>query len=117
NDAYETNRRLNDGDNTTSSNGGGNPKYPGSFVRLKRVGQMISMFHSTNEVSWMPLGTTDFGDGVASLTPITNILYVGPTLGVENANILGQGGTIDQQGAFATRIRGYANMGNKARGS
>jgi hypothetical protein len=116
NDTYETNRRKNAGTATDSSNGGGNPKYPGSFVRLKRVGQMISMFYSYNAQWWRPLGTTDFGDSTVSDTPLPNDMFVGPTLGVENGNIAGQGGTIDQEGAFTSRIRNYGNMSQKALG-
>jgi hypothetical protein len=126
NDQFETNRRINDGDGTTSSNGGGNPSYPNSFVRLKRVGQMVMMFHSSspNRVGpWMPLGTTDFDpiDNPASLTPLTNVLYVGPMLGVENGNIAcpnGQGCAAGfTNGAYASRIRNYGDMVNKARGT
>jgi hypothetical protein len=120
NDAYETNRRLNPGDATTSSNGGDRPTYPGSFVRLKRVGAVFSMFRSstTNNQSWRPVGTTDFGDTTLVTTPLPATLFVGPTLGVENGNIIGQGGTIDQTGDFASRIRNYGNMiNNKPRGS
>lgn len=119
NDQYETNRRLNQGDATTSNNGGGKPHYPNSYVRLKRVGQMISMFWSANTTmpqSWMPLGTTDFGDTTVVNTPLPDALFVGPTLGVENGNITGQGGTPDQMGAFTSRIRNYGDMPNKARG-
>jgi hypothetical protein len=85
---------------------------------------MIEMYYSssTNPPAtkwWRPLGTTDFDplSNPASLTPLTNVLYVGPMLGVENGNIIGQGGTTNQTGAFASRIRNYGDMGNKARGT
>jgi len=118
NDAYENNRRLNTGGATSGPNGSGNPQYPGSFVRLKRVGQMISTFYSTNSgIWWRPLLTTDFGDPTVSDSNMPPVLLVGPTLGVENGNILGQGGTIGQQGSFAARFRNYGNMVQKPHGS
>ena len=119
NDQYETNRRLNPGDTTSNNNGGGNPHYPGSFVRLKRVGDLISMFYSKNGLSWITNCTTDFGTNTTAITTTNGLaadLYVGPTLGVENGNILGQGGTIDQTGNFASRFRNYGNMFQKANG-
>jgi len=119
NDAYETNRRLNEGDATTANAAGGTPTYPTSFVRLKRVDETISMFYSYNGQWWRPLGTTDFSTNNSAITtaPLAPALYVGPTLGVENNNILGQGGVQDQTGAFATRIRNYGNMVQKPLGS
>ena len=119
NDQYETNRRLNPGDATSNNNGGGNPHYPGSFVRLKRVADEISMFFSTNGISWIPNGTTDFSTNNTSITTSNGLaadLFVGPTLGVENGNIIGQGGTQDQTGAYAARFRNYGNMFQKAEG-
>jgi hypothetical protein len=120
NDAYETNRRLNPGDATTSNNGGSSVRYPGSYVRLKRVGDNVSMFFGVNGLSWTPAGTTDLSTNNTAITTPTNLaptLYVGPTLGVENGNVLGQGGTIDQTGDFAARFRNYGDMVNKAQGN
>jgi hypothetical protein len=122
NGAYLTNYRLNEGDPTTASNAGGSPHYTNSYVRLKRVGQNISMFYSatTNQPQWWrPLGTTSFDPNVnsASLTPLTDILFVGPMLGVENGNIINPGIATDPNGAFVTRIRNYGDMPNKPRGN
>lgn len=117
NDAYETNRRRNTGGATDSASGGGTVTYPNSWVRLKRVGQIISMFYSSDGNTWRSLGGTDFGDDTVSDTPLPASLFVGPTVGVENGNITGQGGTTNQQGAFAARFRNYGDVSQKARGT
>lgn len=118
NDSYETNRRKDTGGATDSRAGGGTVTYPDSWVRLKRVGQMISMFYSYDGQTWHTLGTTDYGDDtVTQGGPMPDQLFVGPTLGVENGNITGQGGTADQQGAFAARFRHYGDVAQKARGT
>ena len=118
NNAFETNRRLDTGGATSSRTGGGNPNYPNAFVRLKRVGQRISQFYSNDGQTWRPLGTTDFGDETVSVEgPLPAQLFVGPTLGVENGNITGEGGTVEQQGAYAARFRNYGNISQKARGT
>jgi len=118
NDQFETNRRVDEGGATTSRTSGGNPTYPNSFVRLKRVGQKISTFYSYDGQTWHTLGTTDFGDDtVTQGGPLAANTFVGPTLGVENGNITGQGGTAAQQGAFAARFRNYGAPAQKARGT
>jgi hypothetical protein len=117
NDSYETNRRLNTGDITSGSNGGGTVSYPNSYIRLKRVGSRISMYYSNSGTNWNALGTTDFGDATVSTDgPLADVMYVGPTLGIENSNIIGQGGTVDQEGAFAARFRNYADAAQKPAG-
>jgi hypothetical protein len=119
NRSYETNRRLETGGATTAEGSGGVVNYPDSWVRLKRVGQRISMFFSTNGLSWRTLGTTDFGDEVlVTEGPLAATLFVGPTMGAENGNIgEGQGQTEDQRGAFASRFRNYGNVAQGARGT
>ncbi|HEY3853550.1 MAG TPA: Ig-like domain-containing protein [Verrucomicrobiae bacterium] len=124
NDQYETNRRLATGDQTDGNNSEGNPHYPGSWVRLKRVGQTISMFYSssTNDVKWWyPIGTTDF-DGATNIVadvadPLPETLFVGPTYGCENGNIAGQGGTDAQTGYFVARFKNYLPFPQKPRGT
>jgi hypothetical protein len=118
NNAFETNRRLDTGGATSARAGGGQPNYPNAYVRLKRVGQRISMFYSNDGQTWRNLGTTDFGDDTVSAEgPLPAQLFVGPTLGVENGNITGEGGTVEQQGAFAGRFRSYGDIPQKARGT
>jgi hypothetical protein len=120
NNQYETNRRLQTGGATTSSNGGGNPNYPNSYVRLKRIGQVFSMFYSSNAVHWVPLGNTDFADPTLNANneaPLPDKMFVGPTYGPENGN-LGDDttGLPFRQSQWATRIRNYSDVPGKARG-
>jgi hypothetical protein len=127
NDQYETNRRLGTGDATDGNNGEGNPHYPNSYVRLKRVGQFISMYYSstTNDDKWWyPIGTTDFNGATdvntAAADPLPDTLFVGPTYGCENGNISGQYSGYsgpDLTGEFVARFRNYAAFPQKPRGT
>lgn len=110
---FETNRRLTTGGATSSSNGGGSPTYPNSWVRLKRVGQNISMFYGSNGSNWRPLGTTDFGDPALEQPPLPAQMFVGPTVGVENGNIAEESG---KRGAYAARFRNYGSVPQMPRG-
>ena len=105
NNGYETNRRLNTGGATSSSAGGGVPAYPNAWLRLKRVGQLISMFRGDDGVNWTFLGKTDFGDPAVSDTPLPAKLFVGPTFGPENGNITDDA----KKATWATRIRQYGD--------
>lgn len=105
NNSYETNRRLNTGGATSSSAGGGTPAYPNAWLRLKRVGQLISMFRGDDGVNWTFLGKTDFGDPAVSDTPLPVKLFVGPTFGPENGNISDDA----KKATWATRIREYGD--------
>ena len=108
NNAFETNRRTTTGGNTDSSNAGGQPgpMYPNVWVRLKRVGQVISMYYSevADNKHWRPLGSSDFAVlGEGATTPLAETLFVGPTFGPENGNIA----DTTLRLAWATRIRNY----------
>jgi hypothetical protein len=117
NDGWESNRRVNAGGPTSSLAGVANVvDYPDSYVRLKRVGNRISVFYSTNFTTWHTLGTTDF-DVDSTDAPLPADLFVGPTMGAENGNITGQGGTTDQQGVFASRFRNYGSVPQKPLGT
>ncbi len=120
NNSYETNRRMNSGEATSSSNAGGraSDNYPNSYVRLKRVGQIISMFYGNNGSHWIPLGSTDFTDPTLNVDgedPLPDKLFVGPTFGSENGNIPEDS---MKRALWATRFREYGNAlsAQKARG-
>ena len=121
NDGWETNRRLDAGGPSTSLSGVLGVVYPNSYVRIKRVGSTISVYYSTNSTTWISLGTTDFiansVNNPGAGDPLPADMYVGPTLGAENGNITGQGGTADQLGAFAARFRNYGPVAEKAPGT
>ncbi len=106
NNAFETNRRTTTGGATDSSNAGGSPgsMYPNVWVRLKRVGSIISMYYSelSDNQHWRPLGSSDFSK-LGEATPLADTMYVGPTFGPENLNI----GDATLRGTWATRIRQY----------
>jgi hypothetical protein len=85
NNSYETNRRLSTGGATSSSNAGGNPKFPNAWVRLRREGSVIHMYRSDDGATWIQLGRTDFlaeGDQVE----LPAKLLVGVVYGPESGN-------------------------------
>jgi hypothetical protein len=73
---------------------------------------------STNDDKWWyPIGTTDFNDA-SNAFPDT--LFVGPTYGCENGNILGQYDTYtgpDLTGYFVARFVNYSAVPQKPRGT
>jgi hypothetical protein len=126
NNQYEGNYRPGTGSAETSVTSEGTSTYPASYVRLKRVGQFVELFysHSTNEPQWWyPYGEVDFNTNDTALaggTLLPDQLFVGPTLGVENGNILGQYDAYagpDLTGHFAARFRNYSTFAQKPRGT
>ena len=113
NNAFETNRRLGVGGNTSSSGAGGRPSYPdGAYVRIMRTGDVIHMFRSGDGITWTQLGRTDFlaeGD----LTSLPASMYVGIVYGPENGNLP----EADRK-LWTAKFRGYGDFKpNKARGT
>jgi len=113
NNAFETNRRLGVGGNTSSSNAGGRPSYPdGTYVRLLRTGDVIHLFRSSDGITWNQLGRTDFA-ALGDLAPLPASLYVGIVYGPENGNIP----EADRK-LWTAKFRGYGDFKpNKARGT
>jgi len=115
NNSFETNRRLATGGATSSNNGGGTPAYPNAWIRLRRAGDKVSMYHSDDAVTWTQLGTTDFNpaDGSGSALPAT--MFVGFAYGPESGN----NGlvTAGLDASWTVRFRDYADFTpNKAVG-
>jgi hypothetical protein len=52
------------------------PAYPNAWLRLKRTGNVLTAYASTNGVNWVQWGTDDASQGVGA-TPLPNELYVG----------------------------------------
>jgi hypothetical protein len=52
------------------------PDYPNAWVRLKRAGNIVSAFYSTNGTSWT-LQATNNPSLVGDLIPLPSVLYVG----------------------------------------
>jgi hypothetical protein len=126
NNQYEGNYRAATGGATAGVTGTGTSSYPGSWVRLKRVGQFMTLFysHDTNEPqTWYPYGEVDFSTNsaaTASDTQLPDELFVGPTYGCENGNILGQYDSYagpDLTGHFTARFRNYSTPAQKPRGT
>ncbi len=57
-------------------NGNPVPAYPNAWVRLKRVGDLLSAYTSTNGVDWT-LHATNSPSLVGDLTPLPSVVYVG----------------------------------------
>jgi len=77
--AVECNARVNPGD--VSANWAINPNpapnYPNAWVRLKRTGDVLSAFYSTNGTSWTLQAIQDPSTNAADAAPLTNVVYVG----------------------------------------
>jgi hypothetical protein len=86
NNNHEQNERLAAGSATTAwltGTSGGPPDFPNNvWLRLARVGTVITGYSSTDGVIWNNQGTT-------TLTDQTNVMYVGTSLSVETGNIWG----------------------------
>ena len=100
NNSWEGNRRLATGAATTTAGGSGTPLYPNAWCRLKRVGDLFTIFRSDNAVSWTQLGTTTFDE------PMPAKLFVGPEFSPENGNI---GDTTGLRGIWLAKFRDYGN--------
>ncbi|HEY4414493.1 MAG TPA: PA14 domain-containing protein [Verrucomicrobiae bacterium] len=76
--AVECNARnsLNGGTGGWGFNGAPVPAYPNAWVRLKRVGGLLSAYSSTNGTSWTLLATNTPAS-VGDLTALPAIVYVG----------------------------------------
>jgi hypothetical protein len=86
NNGHEQNQRLGLGINTsgwgTGTGGAGvnPPTYPNAWLRLKREGDTIFGFRSTNGVDWVEQGSTVLLDQQPDM-------FVGPSAAVETGNI------------------------------
>jgi hypothetical protein len=81
--------------NTTGgSSGGWNfnsspvPAYPNAWVRLKRAGNLLSAFYSTNGTSWTLQATND-PTTVGDMTALPAVVYVGICTTAHNNDALG----------------------------
>ncbi|MCP5517293.1 MAG: Ig-like domain-containing protein [Verrucomicrobiales bacterium] len=110
NGAWEGNRRLNTGGQTSSAGGGGVPLYPNAWCRMQRVGQTITIYRSDDGITWTSLGSTTWPDAAETETPgsgatLPDTLYVGPEFSPENANITNEG----DRGIWLAKIRDYSD--------
>lgn len=99
NNAYEGNRRVATGAETTSAGGGGVPQYPNAWCRLQRVGDVFTIYRSDDGLAWTSIGSTTFTD------PMPAKLYVGPEYSPENTNVTDE----SLRGVWVAKIRDYGN--------
>ncbi|HOW65681.1 MAG TPA: PA14 domain-containing protein [Candidatus Paceibacterota bacterium] len=100
NNAWEGNRRLATGDQTTTAGGGGIPQYPNAWCRLQRTNDLFIIYRSDDGQTWTQLGTTTFTE------PMPAKLYVGPEFSPENGNI---GEETGLRGMWVAKMRDYGN--------
>lgn len=115
NNSFETNRRLSVGAATTGSGGGGTPKYPNAWVRLRRAGDVMHMYRSEDAITWIQLGYSNFNpeDGSNPDGPLPAKMLVGPVYGPENGN-----NTEEFRKLWAVRFRDYGDFkASKTRGA
>jgi hypothetical protein len=114
NNAYEGNRRTATGGSTDGAGGGGTPSYPnGTWLRILRTGDVIHIFRSTDGVTWLQYGRTDFL-ALGDLAPLPATMYVGMVYGPENGNITPE----TERKLWTARFRNYGDFQpNKARGT
>lgn len=90
NNAYEFVYRDTIGGNYANSGGGSTPAYPNAWMRLQRVGQLISAFRSVDGTTWINIGTRDYAaiqvDPNAAEPGFPAKLYVGPYFAPELVN-------------------------------
>ena len=101
--SWSLNRRLTtggatDGGSFTGANAV--PNYPNAWCRMKREGQVFSMFRSEDGVNWILLGTTSW-----ETNPMPATLFVGPDFAPEVGNIT----LTEDRGTFLTQIRDYSD--------
>ena len=60
------------------------PAYPNAWVRLKRVGQVLTAYWSTNETTWTQQAATDWSTNAAG--PMPAAVYVGICCTAHNNN-------------------------------
>ena len=81
NNGHEQNCRLDTG---IATSGWGSPAtvpvYPNVWLRLRRVGAVITGFRSEDGIVWI-------NQGDVTLTAQTNVMHVGPSLSAETGNI------------------------------
>ncbi|MSU34735.1 MAG: hypothetical protein EXS36_06410 [Pedosphaera sp.] len=109
NQGFETNRRLETGGSTSSSNGDNgvnHPRYPNAWLRLRRSGDVIFMYRSHDGVTWTSMGRTDFNpEGSSALSAK---MFVGVVFGSENGNIADEA----LRKSWIARFRDYGDFKN-----
>jgi hypothetical protein len=100
NNSWEGNRRLTTGGVTDSAGGGGTPLYPNAWCRLKRDGDLFTIFRSDDGITWTQLGTTTFPE------PMPATVYVGPEYSPELANLAST-----EWRVYVVKFRDYGDYG------
>jgi hypothetical protein len=83
------------------------PEYPNAWLRIKRTGQLFTVYRGTDGTNWVQLGSFTFPTqdvNGSPVPPFPNTVYVGPSYSPENGNIPVSTGT---RAAFIARFRDY----------
>lgn len=92
------------------------PAYPNAWVRLKRTGQMLAGFWSSNGVDWVQQGLTDWSTNAQGAMPAA--VYVGICCTAHNNNSLSatdlnyyyQASFADYNSAFVVKVPTQATL-------
>ena len=106
NNSWEGNRRIYTGGPSSSAGGGGTPKYPNAWCRLKRVSQTFTIYRSDDGTNWIQLGATTWPDSAdPDKRTMPNSLFIGPEYSPENGNISDE----SLRGMWLARMRDYGD--------
>lgn len=105
NNSWEGNRRLDTGAATTSTGGGGTPKYPNAWCRMVREGQVFSIYRSDDGLNWTRNGSVDWTMTATDTSGMPSTLFVGPEFTPENGNVT----DVASRGRFLAQIRNYGD--------
>jgi hypothetical protein len=108
NNTFETNRRLRTGGQTDAPGAASPVLYPDAWVRLQRVDQTFTMYHSLDGEEWVQIAATTWGTGEQDgqpILPMPAMLYVGPDYSPENGNVT----NLEDRDVWLAQFRNYSD--------
>ena len=108
NDMWESNFRTITGGDVGAAGGGNvtastplDVHYPHVWARLRREGNVITSYRSTNGLDWVQHHMLEYADPV-----LNDTLFVGPFYSPENGNI----GPLESRGSWLAKFRNYSDF-------